>query len=64
MDAVTDKFKFYFLSCLIVQTKAASIRLNRLNMSEDSEQPCLVPNSTGIPLSFSPLNLNLAIGLL
>ena len=51
-------------SCLIVQTKAASMRLNRLNRSEDSGQPCLVPNSTIIPLSFSPLNLNLAIDFL
>ena len=35
-----------------------------MSSSEENEQPCLIPDFSGIALSFSPFNLMLAIGLL
>ena len=47
--------------CLIVLARISRTLLNRYG---ESRQPCLVPDFNGIPLSFSPFNLMLAIGLL
>lgn len=49
---------FSFLFALV---KTSSTLLNRCG---ESGQPCLVPNISGIALSFSPFKLVLAMGLL
>jgi hypothetical protein len=47
--------------CLIALATTSSITLNRYG---ESGQPCLVHDLSGIALSFSPLSLMLATGLL
>ncbi|KAL6035631.1 hypothetical protein STEG23_036467 [Scotinomys teguina] len=44
--------------------KHARISSTILNRYGESGQPCLVPDFSGIALSFSPFNLMFAVGLL
>ncbi|KAL6039385.1 hypothetical protein STEG23_004272 [Scotinomys teguina] len=47
--------------CFIYIARASSTILNKY---DKSGQPCLVPHSSGIALSFSPFNLMVAVGFL
>jgi hypothetical protein len=64
-DTLTSSFLIcillIFFNCLIALAKASSTILNKC---EESEQPHLVPDFSGVDLSFSPFNLKLAIDLL
>ena len=49
------------LCCLIALARMSNTILNRY---EESGQPCLVPDFSGIAVNFSPFSVMLAIGLL
>jgi hypothetical protein len=49
---------FYFFRCLIVLYETGSTILSRFG---EREQPCLIPDFSGIVLRFSQFNLMLAM---
>ena len=52
---------FIAFSCLIAVARTSNIMLNR---SGERGDPCLVPDLSGKALSFCPLSIMLAVGLL
>ena len=49
----------FFFSCLIAVARTSSAMLNKI---DENRHPCLVPDLRGKALSFSPLNMMLAMG--
>ena len=58
---LADLDAFYSFCCLIPEVKASSTMLN--SNGESTRLSCLVPDSRGKALSFSPLRMILAVGL-
>ena len=52
---------FIYFSCLIAAARTSNTMLNR---SGESRHPCLVPDLSGKALSFCPLSMMLAVGVL
>ena len=63
-DSFTSSFPIWIpsisFSSLIAVAKTSKTMLNN---SDESEQPCLLPDLTGNDFSFSPLRMMLAVGL-